>query len=76
MLQTSNQPTKHIVETDAVKSLMMVVKVTNDSLNGFQASVQVMPAAFRQRFSSIEELAQFLLKIQHWEHMQLPVQTE
>ncbi|MEY4530187.1 MAG: hypothetical protein RLZZ156_908 [Deinococcota bacterium] len=75
MLQTIIQTAKPS-EADPVKKLTVMVTITNDSMNGFQASVQVMPAIFRERFSSMEALAHFFMEIQNWEAMQLPVRFD
>ncbi len=75
MLQTSIQTAKQPV-ADPVKKLTLTVTVTNDPINGFQATVQVVPATMQKRFSSMEALAQFFVRIQHWEAMQLPEQLD
>ncbi len=76
MLQTSTQTATQPPETDPVKKLTILVTVTNDSINGFQAAVQVMPGIIRERFSSLEELARFFIRMQYWETMQLPAQLD
>ncbi len=64
-LQNSNS----IIESTSVRSVLVMVTITNDSIHGFQASTRVVPSNYVQNFSSLNDMTNFLLKIQNWEHM-------
>jgi hypothetical protein len=56
--------------TEPVKKLVVMVTITNDLANGFQAQAKVLPAIYGQKFSSLNDMTDFLLAIQNWEYME------
>jgi hypothetical protein len=57
--------------TKPVKKLVVMVTITNNETNGFQACVKVLPAIYGQKFSNLHDMTDFLLEIQNWEYMEI-----